>query len=143
MSYQHKFKNTYLWGSYSPINGDSFVWEINGVNQKIFQAYLTSFSEYKANELKIIVLDNAGFHSLKNLIIPANIKLINIPPYSPVLNPCERMWHYIKAKFKNEMMSDMEQLRNWLHTQVNAISPKQVKSIVHHSLFTKAFYASI
>ncbi|WP_407281517.1 hypothetical protein [Tenacibaculum maritimum] len=24
VSYQHKFSNTYLWGSYSPINGDSF-----------------------------------------------------------------------------------------------------------------------
>jgi len=24
--------HTYLWGSYSPINGGSFVWEINGVD---------------------------------------------------------------------------------------------------------------
>ena len=50
--YQHKFKSTYLWGSYSPINGDSFVWEINGVDQNIFQAYLKAFSEYKPDELK-------------------------------------------------------------------------------------------
>ena len=30
VNYQHAFKNTYLYGSFSPINGDSFVWEIMG-----------------------------------------------------------------------------------------------------------------
>ena len=39
VKYQHAFKNTYLYGSYSPVNGDSFVWEINGTDTKIFEAY--------------------------------------------------------------------------------------------------------
>ena len=34
--YQHKFANTYLWGSYSPVNGDSFVWEIKRFKNKQF-----------------------------------------------------------------------------------------------------------
>jgi hypothetical protein len=44
VKYQHKFKTTYLYGSYSPFNGDSFVWEINGVDTKIFESYLQHFS---------------------------------------------------------------------------------------------------
>lgn len=36
ISYQHKFESTYLYGSYSPIDGDSFVWEINRVCTDIF-----------------------------------------------------------------------------------------------------------
>ena len=89
VEYQHKFKNTYLWGSYSPINGDSFVWEVNGVDSSIFEAYLKHYSLHKPNEYKIVVIDNAGFHSTKNIEIPDNIFLLNIPPYSPELNPCE------------------------------------------------------
>ena len=38
VSYQHKFQTTYLYESYSPINGDGFVWEINGVNTTIFES---------------------------------------------------------------------------------------------------------
>ena len=143
VKYQQRFKNTYLWGSYSPINGDSFVWEINGVNKTIFESYLKSFSKHKPQELKIMIIDNAGFHSVKDITIPENIKLINIPAYSPELNPCERMWHYIKSKFKNQLFSDMEELRNWLEKQVKEITPKQVQSIVHNSLYVKALYASL
>lgn len=143
VKYQQRFKNTYLWGSYSPINGDSFVWEINGVNKTIFEAHLKSFSKHKPQELKIMIIDNAGFHSVKDITIPENIKLINIPAYSPELNPCERMWHYIKSKFKNQLFSDMEELRNWLEKQVKEITPKQIQSIVHNSLYVKALYASL
>ena len=62
VNYQHKFENTYLWGSYSPITGDSFVWEINGVSTKIFEAYLEAFARFNPREFKVIVIDNAADH---------------------------------------------------------------------------------
>ncbi len=59
--HQHAFKNTYLYGSFSPINGASFVWEINGVDTIIFESYLKAFSKQNPRELKIVIIDNAGF----------------------------------------------------------------------------------
>ena len=112
VSYQHIFKTTYLYGSYSPINGDSFVWEINGVNTAVFEAYLQEFSKYKPNEYKIVVIDNAGFHSTKHIEIPENIYLLRIPPYAPELNPCEQVWQYIKNRYKNQRFKTIEMLRN-------------------------------
>ena len=47
VKYQHSFKNTYLYGSFSPINGDSFVWEIEGTTSQIFYDYLVAFSKHK------------------------------------------------------------------------------------------------
>ena len=61
LNYQHKFENTYLWGSYSPITGDSSVWEINGMDSKIFEHYLKALSEFKPREYKVVVIDNAAF----------------------------------------------------------------------------------
>ena len=142
VSFQHKFDTTYLWGSYSPIDGDAFVYEINGVNVAIFSAYLKALSNHRPEEFKIVVIDNAGFHSTKNIDIPDNIALINIPPYSPELNPCERMWHYIKSKFKNHLMKNMNELREWLYEQVNSITKDQVMSIVHDQLYVNAFNAA-
>lgn len=40
VKYQYAFKNSYLYGSYSPVDGDSFVCKINGTDTKIFEAYL-------------------------------------------------------------------------------------------------------
>lgn len=137
--YQHKFANTYLWGSYSPIDGDSFVWEINGVDTAIFQAYLNALSLHRPKELKILVIDNAGFHCTKNIDIPSNIQLINIPPYSPELNPCEQVWQYIKQRFKNQVFTTIEALRDWLHKTVKSMSTETIKSICANPLYLSAF----
>ena len=31
--------------------------------------------------------------------MPANITLVPLPPYSPELNPVERVWLYLKSRF--------------------------------------------
>ncbi|MDA8693112.1 IS630 family transposase [Saprospiraceae bacterium] len=142
VQYQHKFANTYLWGSYSPIDGDSFVYEINGVSTKIFEAYLQEFSKHREDETKIVIIDNAGFHSTKNIQIPKNIILLNIPPYCPELNPCEQIWAYIKQRFKNKTFDTMKNLKKWLHKTVNEMEATTIKSIVSNHHYIDAFYAT-
>ena len=44
------------------------------------------------NAHAILVLDGAGWHSSKDLVVPANITLLTLPPYSPELNPVENIW---------------------------------------------------
>jgi len=68
---------------------DCFVYEIEGTISEVFHQYLVQFSKYKPNEFKVIIIDNAGFHSMKNYDIPENIKLIRIPPYSSEFNASE------------------------------------------------------
>jgi len=141
VKYQHAFKNTYLYGSFSPINGASFVYEIEGTTSEIFYEYLKEFSLYNPTELKIIIIDNAGFHSLSKYSIPDNIKLIRIPPYSPELNPAEKIWAYIKKSYKNNVFENLDNVKFWLHDFVkNNINQKNVLSITHNHFFLKAFY---
>ena len=42
------------------------------------------------------VLDGAGWHISKSLIVPDNITLMPLPPYSPELNPVENLWQYLR-----------------------------------------------
>jgi transposase len=30
--------------------------------------------------------------------VPANITLLQLPPYSPELNPVENLWHYLRSQ---------------------------------------------
>jgi len=75
VEFKQNFQNTYLYGSYSPIDGDSFVCELENTNSEIFGNYLQELSKHRAEEFKMVVIDNAGFHSTKNIEIPENIFL--------------------------------------------------------------------
>jgi len=143
VNYKHAFKSTYLYGSYSPVNGDSFVWEINGTDTKIFGAYLKAFSKHRETEYKIVVIDNAGFHSTKNIDIPDNIFLLNIPPYCPELNPCEKIWQHLKSRFKNQTFDTMENLKEWLADSVKQMTEKQIMSITHNKRYLNDFNAAL
>jgi transposase len=81
------------------------------VNTDIFEAYLNEFGNHNREEYKIVVIENVGFHSTKNVEIPDNIYLSRIPPYNPELNPCEQVWQYIKNRFKNRRFETMEDLK--------------------------------
>ena len=140
VKYQHKFATTYLYGSYSPLDGDAFVYEIDGINTEIFEAYLNEFSKHRPEQAKIVVIDNAGFHSTKNFEIPENIYLLRIPPYSPELNPCEQIWAWIKTRYKNNIFEDITDLKAWLHHTVKNMKTKTIKSIVSNHHYLDAFY---
>src|SRR5437764_15378500 len=45
-----------------------------------------------------LVLDGAGWHVSDDLSVPANLTLIHPPPYSPELNPVERVWEYLRDR---------------------------------------------
>jgi transposase len=41
----------------------------------------------------VVLMDKAGWHSAGDLVIPANLTPVFLPPYSPELNPIERLLH--------------------------------------------------
>jgi len=45
----------------------------------------------------LLVLDGAGWHGGKDLVVPGNITLLTLPPYAPELNPVENVWQFLRA----------------------------------------------
>jgi transposase len=45
----------------------------------------------------VVILDGAGWHRSQGLLVPGNITLLALPPYSSELNPVERIWHYLRS----------------------------------------------
>ena len=128
-TFQQIFKSLYLFGAYSPITGDHFELELPECNTETFQLFLEHFSKINPDEFKIILIDNGKFHKGKNLVIPANIKLLFIPPYSPELNPAEKIWQKFKRAFSGKLFKTLAEVSEFISTQVNSISAKEIKSI--------------
>ena len=115
--YQNIFKSTYIFGAFSPYNGDSLVMELPYCNGDNFQLFLNELSQKNPDEFKVVILDNGRFHKGKSLIIPKNIALVFLPPYSPELNPAELVWLNMKRKTTNKIYKSMEELK----TKINEI----------------------
>ena len=70
------------------------------VNTGAMQEFLDRFAATIGDDEHVaMVLDQAGWHGSRALRVPSNITLIPLPPYSPELNPVERVWLYLKERF--------------------------------------------
>lgn len=138
--FQQVFQSLYLFGAFSPITGDHFLLELPHCNGQTFQIFLDQFSLQKPDELKVIVLDNGAFHKAKALIIPGNIILIFLPPYSPELNPAEKIWAKFKRDFSNKLFKTLDELDQYICQIVKTLSTKEVISICSYNyIFVDAF----
>jgi transposase len=108
--YQNIFKSTYIFGTFSLLNGDSLAMELPYCNGDNFQIFLNEVSGKNATVFKVIVLDNGALHKGKSLVIPQNIPLIFLPPYSPELNPAELVWLNMKRRTTNKTYKTTQEL---------------------------------
>jgi transposase len=94
---QFRFENFYLYGTVEPRTGESFFLELPQLNTANFQIFVNEFAHQYQETLHIVLMDNGSCHTAKSLMMPENIVCLFLPPYSPELNPIERLWQAVKA----------------------------------------------
>jgi transposase len=82
------------------------------LNTAVVNLFLEQFSrELPAGVHAVLIWDGAGFHTGADLVVPSNVSLIQLPPYSPELNPVENLWHYLRAHYwSNRPYRDYQEL---------------------------------
>lgn len=106
-----RYESVYLYGAVEPLTGARFFFEFSHLTSDCFQCFLEKFSEAFSESLNLLVLDNGRFHQAKSLKIPDNVILLFLPPYSPELNPIERLWQDIKAKLFTQSYKALEDMQ--------------------------------
>ncbi len=105
-------------------------------NTECFEVFLQELSNQNKDEFKILFLDNGAFHKAKRLEIPNNIALCFIPPYSPELNPAEKVWAFIKNKITNMAFKTLEELQDFLSRIIkNNLGIDRIKSITNTNTY--------
>ena len=139
--FQQVFKSLYLFGAFSPITGNHFELEMPHCNTDTFQVFLNEFSRQSVDEFKIILLDNGAFHKGHTLKVPENIALLFIPPYSPELNPAEKIWWKMKRAFSGKLHKSLDNVSEFITDQVARLTNQQVKSISNYDyIFSNPFW---
>lgn len=142
--FQQVFQSLYLFGAVSPINGKSFFLQMPHCNSANFQIFLDDFSAQESEELIVIVADNGAFHKAKSLKIPENIIIIFLPPYSPELNPAEKIWAKFKRDFTNRLFKTLDDLDMYVCKLATSITSIEIKSICSFNyVFEDNFWTNI
>lgn len=138
------FQSTYLFGAFSPINGASFLLELPYCNTDCFELFLNEFSLIKPEELKVIVLDNGAFHKAKRLKVPHNIILVFLPPFSPELNPAEKMWAKFKRAFTNKLYKSLQEVSLFIQSQTQNLKECETRNTCAFDyIFLNQFWTNI
>ena len=85
-----------------------------------------------------MLLDRGRFHQAKSLKIPHNVALVFLPPYSPELNPIERLWEAIKAEMANELYPTIQALVERVASILNSYTKETIQSLTSYPYLIEA-----
>lgn len=89
---------TYAYAAVSPADGELDTLILPDMYTSTFSIFLAEVSARHPNDLILWVHDGAPCHRSGTLVVPENIRIVELPPYSPELNPTEHLWEEMREK---------------------------------------------
>ena len=110
---QTQYEWLYVISAVCPQAGQSVGMLSPYISTEVMNVYLKQFAtEIAADVHAVLIWDQAGFHKSKELVVPENVTIIELPAYSPELNPVENLWQYLRSHFwSNRSYRDYDDLR--------------------------------
>jgi hypothetical protein len=138
-----RFDNVSLFGAVEPMTGDSFFLELPLLNSTMFQLWLDAFAQTFAASFNILVLDHGAFHTAKGLRWPATVAAVPLPPYSPELNPIERLWRDLKDQWAGTVSKNLDALSDTVCRLRQNYSHAVLKSLTGFAYFVQAVQTAL
>ena len=112
-----KYQWLYTYMFVRPSDGETYWWMFPTVNSEAIDETLKKFvKEYNPSGEKIMILlwDQAGFHRGSGTGLIEGIELFPLPPYTPELQPVERVWPLLREAMANKVFESIEHLEEVL-----------------------------
>jgi len=128
---QTRYEWVYMFAAVEPKTGASVALQAPTVNTETMSVFLKMLSrKLRKKDQAVLIMDQAGWHKAKRLVIPANITVLYLPPYSPELNPIERLWSYLRSHFlSNRAYEDYDHMLDEQAKAWQTLTPTLLKSV--------------
>lgn len=128
------FSVTYIFGAINPLTGERSAFVCSDCNTDVMNIHLQQISaSIPSDSHTILVVDQASWHSKSTTLkIPKNISLLDLPPYSPQINPIEKLWQWLKDNyFYNLIIDNKENIDGIVCDIWNKLTNEVVKSVCY------------
>jgi transposase len=127
---QVNWKREWLWlyAFVQPQSGETYWWLLPYVNTELFNRVLQDFAEHfnlGPHKRVILPLDQAGWHTSEKLQVPEGIHLMHLPPYSPELQPAERLWTLVNEPLVNQAFDSIKQVEELVYQRCQRLLQQQ------------------
>lgn len=115
----------YVYGFVRPRTGQSWWCLLPTVTTEAFALAVATFARDEgidAAHRAVLVVDQAGWHLARDLVLPDGIELVFLPPYSPELQPAERLWPLVDEPIANRAVADLDALETVLVERCRALA---------------------
>ena len=130
---QTQYDYLYVLGAVCPKSGKTAGLLAPNLNTHIVNAFFDQLAKEIDLDVHVVLIwDQAGYHTSRELKVPANVTLLPLPPRSPELNPVENLWHWLRSHYwSNRSYADYEALRAagcdaW---QRSCLDPNRIKGV--------------
>lgn len=121
-------------GAVCPKSGQLVSLIVPYCDRLVFQQFLDTFAQEVpviAGQKTYLVLDNASWHKVKSLEWH-QVTPLYLPPYSPDLNPIERLWQHLKSHYLAGFITkNHDELDTKIETSIRALlqAPATLQSV--------------
>ena len=122
----------HVFGSVSPHDGERISLILPPADTPAMSLYLTEVSRRHPHEHILLFVDRAGGHRSRALVLPDNLTLDWLPPYSPQGNPPERVGRELRRQpFGNHDYDSMDAVEAALERRLCQLEsrPAQIQSL--------------
>lgn len=111
----------YLSVALNPRTGELFALLLPDMTIESFQAFVDEFCKFVGEKTCVrLITDGAAAHRSTRLKIDEELTIEHLPPYSPELNPVERLFKELRRQLKNRVFESLEAVEEAV---VKAIEP--------------------
>jgi len=130
-----RYEWLYLYGFVRPKTGQTFGVLLPRVNADRMAEALAEFAAHAdpgGRKALVVLVDNAGWHRAKRLVVPSNVVLHFLPPCTPELQPAEPLWPLVREAVANRSIGRVDRLRSVVRTRLGylANNPDVVQPVV-------------
>ena len=128
---QTRYEWVYMYAAIEPATGDSVALQAPHVNTATMSVFLKMLSdELGPRDHAVLIMDQAGWHKAKKLVVPDEVTILYLPPYSPELNPVERLWAYLRSHYlSNRVYDDYDHLLAAGAEAWQKLTPDRLRSV--------------
>ncbi|WP_422931645.1 IS630 family transposase [Singulisphaera sp. PoT] len=112
-----RYEWLYAYGFVHPASGRNLELLLPSANADWMGLALEEFArraDPSGEKVLAVLVDNAGWHVAKRLVVPANVVLHRLPAYTPELQPAELLWPLLREAVANQAFDDLDTLQGTL-----------------------------